>query len=125
MTIILLKMNWGKYYEKKDKKKRKRKLGIFRIVLFGMLIYLVVTLFKQNLMMKELQGKKISLQNDISILEDEIEALNDEIENSDSLTFIEKVARDELGLVKPREIIVIDKSKIKNSFFNLFKGDNH
>lgn len=75
--------------------------------------------------MKELQGKKISLQNDISILEDEIEALNDEIENSDSLTFIEKVARDELGLVKPREIIVIDKSKIKNSFFNLFKGDNH
>ncbi len=111
--------------KKKDKKKRKRKLGIFRIVLFGMLIYLVVTLFKQNLMMKELQDKKISLKNDISILEDEIDALNDEIENSDSLTFIEKVARDELGLVKPREIIVIDKSKIKNSFFNLFKGDNH
>ena len=71
-------MNWGKYYEKKDKKKEKKTRYLSDYLIW----YAHISgsdLFKQNLMMKELQGKKISLQNDISILED-IEALNDEIE---------------------------------------------
>lgn len=107
------------------KKRRKNKIGIIRIVLLAMLVYILVIMINQNKMMKELEGKKMVLKSNIHILEDEIDELNTELENSDSLEFVEKVAREELGMVKPREIIVIDKGKIKDTFFNLFKGDSN
>lgn len=74
-------------------------------------------------MMKDLENKKALLTNEINILEDEIEEINGELENSDSLEFVEKVAREELGMVKPREIIVIDEEKANDSFLNFFKRD--
>ena len=107
------------------KKKRKKKIGIVRIVFFAILVYILVIMINQNKMMKELEGKKMVLQNEIHTLEDEIDNLSEELENSDSLEFVEKVAREELGMVKPREIIVIDKGKIKDTFFNLFKSDTN
>lgn len=107
------------------KKRKKKKFGIVRIIIFAMMLYFLVIMINQNKLMKELEGKKMVLQNEIHILEEEIDDLNTELENSDSLEFIEKVARDELGMVKPREIIVIDKGKIKNTVFNLFKSDTN
>ncbi|MDR7870939.1 MAG: septum formation initiator family protein [Tissierellaceae bacterium] len=107
------------------KKRKKKKISKVRIIFFGILIYIAVIMINQNKMMKELEGKKALLTNDIHILESEIEELNDELENSDSLEFVEKVAREELGMVKPREIIVIDQDKTKNSFFNIFKKDSN
>lgn len=107
------------------KKRKKKKFGIVRIIIFAMMLYILVIMINQNKLMKELEGKKMVLQNEIHILEEEIDDLNTELENSDSLEFIEKVARDELGMVKPREIIVIDKGKIKNTVFNLFKSDTN
>lgn len=71
--------------------------------------------------MKTMEHKRASLQSDIKALEKEIDELNKEIENSDSLEFIEKVAREEMGMVKPREIIYIDKNKFKNSILNFFR----
>lgn len=107
------------------KKRKKKKIGILRIIVFVMLLYIMVIMINQNKLMKELEGKKMVLQNEVHILEEEIDDLSKELENSDSLEFIEKVARDELGMVKPREIIVIDKGKIKNTVFNLFKSDTN
>lgn len=107
------------------KKRKKKKIGILRIIIFAMLLYIMVIMINQNKLMKELEGKKMVLQKEIHILEEEIDGLSTELENSDSLDFIEKVARDELGMVKPREIIVIDKGKIKNTVFNLFKSDTN
>lgn len=110
---------------KNNKRKKRKKLGLFRIVFFAMLIYVMVILVNQNKMMKEIEAKKLTLETEIGVLEEEIEELNIELESSDSLEFVEKVARDELGMVKPREIIVIDKDKVKNTFFSLFRGDDH
>ena len=107
------------------KKKAKKKIGIVRIIFFAMLLYIMVIMINQNKMMKELEGKKMVLQKEIHTLENEIEDLNTELENSDSLEFVEKVAREELGMVKPREIIVIDKGKIKDTLFNLFRSDSN
>lgn len=107
------------------KKRKKKKIGIIRIILFATLLYIMVIMINQNKLMRELEGKKMVLQKEIHILEDEIDDLNTELENSDSLEFVERVARDELGMVKPREIIVIDKGKIKNTVFNFFKSDTN
>lgn len=107
------------------KKKKKKKVGVLKIIVFAMLLYIMVIMINQNKLMKELEGKKMVLQKEIHILEEEVDDLSKELENSDSLEFIEKVARDELGMVKPREIVVIDKGKIKNNVFNLFKSDSN
>ena len=74
--------------------------------------------------MKNLQSKRHEVLGEVQTLEKEIEDLNKEIENSDSLQFVEKVARDELGMVKPREIIYIDKNKNKNPFLSFIKKQN-
>lgn len=68
--------------------------------------------------MKDLNERKKQQQEEIAKLKEEIQQLETEIENKDTLEFVEKVARDELRLVKPREIIYIDKNKEKNSFIN-------
>jgi cell division protein FtsB len=69
--------------------------------------------------MEDLEAKKEYNLEEIQALEKEIGNLNEEIENSDTLQFVEKVARDDLGMVKPREIIYIDKNKKKNHFLNI------
>lgn len=70
-------------------------------------------------------SKSISLKNQkmnilsenkdaIIKLNNEIIQLQREIKNADTLEFVEKVARDDLGMVKPREIVYIDKNKMSS-----------
>ena len=63
--------------------------------------------------MRDLTAKKDELSEEIHLLEEDIENLENNIANSNSVEFIEKTARDELGMVKPREIIYVDKNKNK------------
>ena len=106
------------------KKKKKRRLKLGRLLFIGLAIYISAIFVHQNTLMKGLENKKHSAETEIKELERDIRDLTIEIENSDSLEFVEKVARDDLGMVKPREIIYIDKNKIKNPFVNIFKKDN-
>lgn len=106
------------------KKKKRRRLKLGRLLLIGLVIYLSAILINQNTLMNGLENKKHNTEIEIKELERDIRDLTIEIENSDSLEFVEKVARDDLGMVKPREIIYIDKNKIKNPFANIFKKDN-
>jgi len=70
--------------------------------------------------MKELKETKLKEEQEVTELEKEIEQLQEQIEKRGSLEFIEKVAREELNLVKPREIIYIDINKQKDNK-NVFK----
>lgn len=106
------------------KKKKKRRLKLGRLLLIGLVIYLSAIFIHQNTLMNDLEKKKYKTEMEIKELERDIRDLTIEIENSDSLEFVEKVARNDLGMVKPREIIYIDKNKIKNPFINVFKKDN-
>ena len=71
--------------------------------------------------MEDLAKKKLIEQQEVAQIEKEIEELNEEIKNKESLIFVEKVAREDLRMVRPREIIYIDKSKDKNHFMNFKK----
>ncbi len=106
------------------KRKTKRRFRLGRLVLIGLVIYLSAIFIHQNTLMNGLKDKKLKTQVEIKDLERHIRDLTLEIENSDSLEFVEKVARNDLGMVKPREIIYIDKNKIKNPFVTIFKKDN-
>lgn len=98
------------------KKRRKRRFRLEHLILILIVFWLGKTFISQSMMMKGLTERKNQEQEEITKLEEEIQQLKTEIENKDSLDFIEKIARDELKLVKPREIIYIDKNK-ENKFF--------
>jgi len=122
VIIKLQKLNVGDIMAKGKRKKRK-KIKLRHIIIGVLIIYLLIVMFNQRKLMNNMKNKKANLESDISKLEKEIEELEDEIEDSDTLEFIEKTAREEHGLVKPREIIYIDRGKFKNSLLNFFNRD--
>jgi len=90
---------------------RKRKFPIaLAIIILMTVIYGSVVIGKQI----SLRNQKLEIisrnKETISNLKVDIDNLNQEIENSSSSDFIEKVAREELGMVKPREIVYVDKN---------------
>ena len=107
------------------KKKKRKKLRMRHIILLFFVVYISIIMLNQKKLMGNLQSKKTNIEGEINTLEKEIDYLNKEIANSDSLEFVEKTAREELGMVKPREIIYIDEGKKENSFFKVFKRDSN
>ena len=97
---------------KRKKKIKKKGFRIHHLLILMMIIYTTVTFFNQKNMQKELTLQKNKLESEIAELNNEITDLDTQIKQSGTLSFVEKVARDEYGLVKPREIIYIDKNKI-------------
>lgn len=109
---------------KKKIKKRKKGFRIVHLLLLCLAVYTLLVFSHQRSMMKELARKKANIETEISELNRDIDVLNEEIEKSGTLEFIEKVAREDLGMVKPREIIYIDKSKKNYNLFDKDKSDN-
>lgn len=106
------------------KKKKKKRFKLTYMIICFLLLYIALTFWNQRNLMQELQAKKNHNILEVQALEKEIESLNKEIESSDTLQFVEKVARDDLGMVKPREIIYIDTNKNRNPFLNIRKRQN-
>jgi len=106
------------------KKKKTGGIRLIHLVLILLVVYVAIVFNHQRSLVKDLDAKKAMNLAEINTLEADIKELNKEIETSGTLDFVEKVARDELGMVKPREIVYIDKNKPKDSFFDLFKKDN-
>ncbi|MCF6464558.1 FtsB family cell division protein [Clostridium sp. Cult2] len=104
------------------KKKGRRKSGfrLIHLIILLIVFWIGKTLISQSIMIKDLNSKRIKEEDEITLLKEEIEELSEEIENKDSLTFVEKIAREDLRMVRPREIIYIDKNKDK-SLFNFFR----
>ncbi len=103
------------------KRKKKRGFRLKHLLLLLIIFGLGKTLISQRIMMKDLTEKKLEKEKEVAQLEKEIEELDGEIKDKDSLEFVEKVAREDLRMVKPREIIYIDKNKDKNHFKNFRK----
>ncbi|CCQ97331.1 hypothetical protein CULT_600008 [[Clostridium] ultunense Esp] len=104
------------------KRKGRRKSGfrLKHLIILFLIFWLSKTLINQSMMIKDLNSKRIKEEKEVAQLEKDIEELNEEINNKDSLTFVEKVAREDLRMVRPREIIYIDKNKDK-SLFQFFR----
>lgn len=86
------------------------------LMLILVLVILYGTYSVSNSLITRNRIKQKMSENDkkIKTLKDDISKIKEEIENSDSLEFIEKVAREEYGMVKPREVIYVDKEKENN-----------
>ena len=100
------------------KRKGRRKAGfrLRHLIILFLVFWIGKTFINQSVMIKDLTSKKLEEEEEIAQLEKDIEELNEEIKNKDSLTFVEKIAREDLRMVRPREIIYIDKKKDKSPF---------
>lgn len=80
------------------------------IVLVVAALCVLLTVRNLNITRKK-QDELANNRNKIATRSKEIKATGQMIRNSDDLAFAEKVAREDLGMVKPREVIYIDKQR--------------
>lgn len=82
---------------------KKAMIYLLIIVIIVFAVKLVINMRKVNKMESELNNLQQKVQEEIKRNEE----LKEEIERVKSHDYVEKVARDELGLVKPGEILFI------------------
>lgn len=109
---------------RKNKARRRLRIRLRHIVMIFVSIYIISIVINQNKLKKELTLKEEEIERDIKNLQEDIGDLNKEVEKRGTIEFLENTAREELGMVKPNEIIYIDKGKFKNSIFNFFNKYN-
>lgn len=99
-------------------KKKKRKLNIINLLFSVFVIYFVYTAFTQYQMLNELNkeidkklAQKVEIEKEVAELKADVEKMSDE---EALLELVEKIARNQYKMVKPNEIIYIDKNKNEN-----------
>lgn len=102
-------------------KKKKRKINLINLVFIVFLLYFAYTAFNQRQMIKALDvqiAEKNAVKSEVKKKADELKQDVDKINNDEEamLDLVEKIARNEYKMVKPNEIIYIDKSKNDNKF---------
>lgn len=95
---------------------KKRRFKLRYIVFLFILFYIGTTFINQQITIKKLEKEKAEKQEEIKKLEAEINETKEIIDNIGNLDYIEKIARDELKMVKDGEIIFIDSTKKKDTF---------
>lgn len=89
---------------------KKRKLGLKKMFMIAFIVYAAITIINQQFTIDELRDAE---QNEISKIEsvrNENDRLMEMINNATSVEYIEKMAREQLGLVKSEEKVYIDQS---------------
>ena len=104
-----------------SKFKKNKKASFFRdlffsvfIIIFILLIvgFFIITNWKINKKRAVLTARVESLRKEIQILEEKNKELKEEISQSGSEEYLEKVAREQLGLKAPgEEVVVINKEE--------------
>lgn len=100
---------------------KKRKFKIKNLLLCVFMIYVCITLANQQLTISKLRKAEQAAQAKIQKVAVENERVKTMINNASTDEAIEKMAREQLGLVKPGEKVYIDQSA---SDSNSQKGGN-
>ena len=81
---------------------------IKRIIIAGFIIFFVFSYIKQSITMNRIQKEIDSKQSQLDEVKQKNQRLQDEVEkiNSDSSDYLEKLARERLGMIKPGEKVV-------------------
>lgn len=105
-------MRRGQEIVKKGKiKKRKKSLNVVHIVSILFLAYFGYTFFDQQLKLDKYDSQIAMYQKEIEAKQNLVEYYNNQNANITSDEYIESVARDKLGLVKPYEKVYVDANK--------------
>jgi cell division protein FtsB len=85
----------------------------FILIAFILLIVIIYSFFQASARVKRMKNKLNNLERQVQSLDREVEALDKKLQEVGSKNFVEEMARKNLGLVKPGEIlyITIDEDK--------------
>lgn len=112
--------NIGAIEYKEPKRKKKRKLSIFSLVFVVFMLYFFTTFASQKKMMSDLDTQIAQMEIERDDTKKKSESLAKEVESIDDketlLKVVERLARTEYKMVKPNEIIYIDKNRTQNKF---------
>jgi cell division protein FtsB len=97
---------------------KKNKLKFKNIFLFVFMVYAVVTILNQQFAISELKAAEQASVMKIEAVKKDNDKLTEIINNSSSVEYIEKMAREQLGLVKSGERVYIDQSSTENNIQN-------
>ena len=95
----------------KDKRGKGGKLKLSIIVPIIFLGYCIYTLFDQQMQINKYDSQIKFYQNEIDQKNEMVGYYNEQKNNVNSDEYIEKVARESLGLVKPYEKVFVDANK--------------
>lgn len=91
----------------------KKKLIIKKLVIIGFAIFFVCSYVRQFITMNRIKQEISDKQTQLEEIEQKNERLQDEVDkiNSDSEDYLEKLARERLGMIKPGEKVVNSDNK--------------
>ena len=98
------------------RRKKKRRIGLLpKLLVVVLIIYLVHSYVDQSIRLSKLRQEKENLEAQKVILVKEIDGLKEDYANKDSLEFVEKVAREKLGMIKSNEQVYVDINHSPNA----------
>lgn len=95
----------------KKQSKKRYKVDYLRVILLVALVFFSITFVKQQFQINEYNVQISSIEQDIATAKEKTEQLSLVKDKVNDDEYIEQVARNELGLVKPYEKIFIDVDK--------------
>lgn len=96
--------------KKKNNKKRKN-ISIFHVILAILSVYLIVTFVKQEFVIRDLTKENKLADTELKDLKEDVNDLESKLDKSETVEYIERIAREELDMIKSNEIIYKDKAK--------------
>lgn len=104
--------------QKNDKGvQKKQKLNIKRTALVAavaaFMIYFVYAMIAQQITLSNKNKEIRSLEEQVSAANTETERLQKELDNLEDPEYLERIAREKLGLVRPNERVIVDANKSK------------
>lgn len=96
---------------RKKQKKQARRPRWASFLFMGVVAYLAIALFQQEQTLRALDLQEAEQGRILDQLEAEIADIQNDLDQAETNAFIEKLARQKLGLVKPGEITYIPDRK--------------
>ncbi|WP_372995149.1 FtsB family cell division protein [Lutispora sp.] len=103
------------------KNKRKKKIIWTNFFVFIFILYAIFTIGSQQITIYKLKKSQEQISGKIETAKQENQRLQDMLKDTSSKEYIEKMAREQLGLVKADEKVYVDQSL---SDVNLHEGGN-
>ncbi len=97
---------------------KKRRLRLKNILMIAFIIYAAITIINQQFSISALKETEQAAVSKIEAVKKDNDKLMEMINNATSIEYIEKMAREQLGLVKPGEKVYIDQSPVDNNLHN-------
>ncbi len=95
----------------------KQKLNVKRLAIVAaaavFIIYFVYAMIAQQIALSNKNKEIQSLEEQVSVANTETERLQKELDNLEDPEYLERVAREKLGLVRPNERVFVDANKSK------------